>query len=272
VIIIDGKKISEEILANLKYFFQNKQMAMGAISVGDKEKGEIFIRQKQKVANYLGINFLPFHFNDDISNKELRKKINEIGKDDKIKGLIIQLPLPLKFNSQSLLNVIPINKDIDVLNERHFAQFIFQRSKILPPAVATIDYIFKKYSINLENKICGIVGIGRIIGLPISLWLIQQKVTVFIVDVQTKNPEEIIRNCDIVIGGAGQAHLINKNWIKPKAIVIDFGFEIIDNKICGDVDFDDVKEKVNLITPTPGGTGPILVAMLFQNLKKLIQK
>ena len=269
-IIIDGKKLSEEILDNLKYFFKENKAAIAAISVGDKEKGEIFIRQKQKVANNLNIDFFHFHFDENISNNNLRKKINEICKNKDLKGIIIQLPLPQKFNTQSLLNVIPIKKDVDVLNERHFAQFIFQRSKILPPAVSSIKYILEKYNISFQNKTFGIVGCGRLVGLPILLWLVQQKITTFIVDIHTLNPEEIIKKCDIVISGVGKPHLIDNRWIKKGAIVIDFGFEVVDGKMSGDINFETIKDEVGLITKTPNGTGLILVAMLFQNLKELM--
>lgn len=269
--IIDGKQISQEILDKLKPFFQKKKVAVAIVTVGDEKATEIFIKQKQKAAAYLSIEFLNFHFDEKISNNLLRQKINEISRRNFIKGVVIQLPLAPKFNANSLTNVIPMEKDIDVLNERHFAQFCLGRSKILPPAVASLKFIFDKYNVQLKDKICGVVGLGRLIGFPISIWLMKQKTTIFAVDINTKNPQKIIKKCDIVISGVGQAGLIDKKWLKNGAIVIDFGFERNENGIFGDVNFDSAKKRADLITPTPGGMGPILVAILFYNLKELLQ-
>ncbi|HOV88574.1 MAG TPA: bifunctional 5,10-methylenetetrahydrofolate dehydrogenase/5,10-methenyltetrahydrofolate cyclohydrolase [Candidatus Paceibacterota bacterium] len=269
--IINGKNLSQEILENLKSFFQKHQTALAVISVGDDSDKEVFIKQKQKAAAFLGIEFLHFHFDDKISNRLLREKVNEIARRDFIKGIIIQLPLPEKYNVNALVNVIPIEKDVDVLNERHFGQFALGRSIVLPPAVATVSYILEKYRISFQDKIFGIVGLSRLVGLPVSIWLLEQKQTVISADIYTQNPSQLIKNCDIVISGAGQPNLINKNWLKDQSAVIDFGFEKKDGKVWGDVDFESAKEKASYITPTPGGTGPILVAMIFKNLKELME-
>lgn len=268
--IINGKNLAQEVLDELKNFFLRYKIAVAVISIGDREEGVSFIKQKQKAAAYLGIEFFHFHFDKKLSNKTIRKKINEISKKNFIKGIVLQLPLPEKFNTNALANVIPINKDVDVLNERHFGQFCLGRSKILPPAVESLKLVFEKYQIDFQNKKIGVVGLGRLIGLPIAIWLLRQKSTVFCVDIHTENPQEIIKNCDIVISGVGKANLIDEKWIKKGALVIDFGFEKQKDTISGDVNFDSIKNKVSLITPTPGGMGPILVAMIYKNLKTLI--
>jgi len=270
--ILNGENISQEILEDLKPFFQKHKAALAAISIGDNSEGEVFIKRKKKVADYLSIEFIHFHFGEDISNKLLSKKINQIVRQNFVKGVILQLPLPKKFNTYALVNIIPPQKDIDVLNNTHFASYCFQLSVILPPAVETIKIIFEKYNINVQEKNCGVVGIGRLVGLPILIWLLQQKATVFAVDIFTKQPEKILAQCDIIITGTGSPHLINKKFVKKGAIIIDFGFSKENGKIKGDVDIDSVKKKTRLVTPTPGGTGPILVATLYKNLKTLIQK
>jgi len=270
--IINGKKLAQEILDELKNFFKRKKIAIAVISVGELKIHEAFIKQKQKAAAFLGIEFFHFHFDDKISNKILREKINEIAKRPFIKGLVLQLPLPKKFNSNALANVIPIEKDVDVLNERHFGRFCLKRSQILPPAVEVLKFILEKYKIDYKDKIFGVVGAGRLIGLPVINWLSQQKTTFFVVDINTKNPQKIIQNCDVVISGVGRAKLINKKWIKKGAVVIDFGFERSGDGVSGDVDFDSVKKRARLITPTPGGAGPLLVAMIYKNLKNLLMK
>ncbi|MGB9848063.1 MAG: tetrahydrofolate dehydrogenase/cyclohydrolase catalytic domain-containing protein [Minisyncoccia bacterium] len=268
--IINGKNLAQEILDELKNFFLRKKVALAVISIGDEKENLTFIKQKQKAAAYLGIEFFHFHFDKKLSNKTIRKKLNEIVRKDFIKGVVLQLPLPQNFNTNALANIIPINKDPDVLNERHFGQFCLGRSKILPPAVASLKFIFDKYQIDFQNKKIGVVGAGRLIGLPIIVWLLKQKCTVFTVDIHTEKPAEIIKNCDIVISGVGKANLIDDKWIKEGAVVIDFGFEKQNDKISGDLNFDSLKNKALLITPTPGGMGPILVAMIYKNLQTLI--
>ncbi|MCX8015998.1 MAG: bifunctional 5,10-methylenetetrahydrofolate dehydrogenase/5,10-methenyltetrahydrofolate cyclohydrolase [Patescibacteria group bacterium] len=268
--IINGKNLAQEVLDELKNFFLHCKIAVAVISIGNKEENTSFIKQKQKAAAYLGIEFFHFHFDKNLSNKTIRKKINEISRKNFIKGIILQLPLSEKFNTNALANIIPINKDPDVLNERHFGQFCLGRSKILPPAVESLKFIFEKYKVDFQKKKIGVVGLGRLIGFPIAIWLLRQKCTVFCVDINTENPQEIIKNCDIVISGVGKANLIDERWIKNEAIVIDFGFEKQQDTISGDVNFDSIKNRVSLITPTPGGMGPILVTMIYKNLKTLI--
>lgn len=269
--IINGKNLAQEVLDELKPFFEKHKTAIAVISIG-KEINFSFIQQKQKAAAFLGIEFFHFHFDEKLSNKAIRKQINEIAKRNFIKGIVLQLPLPQKFNAQALANVIPIEKDVDVFNERNFGQFCLGRSNILPPSVETLKFIFEKYQIPFNEKKIGVVGIGRLIGFPIAVWLLNQKCTVVAVDVNTLDPSELIRNCDIVISGVGKPGLITDNWIKEGSVLIDFGFERHQEKISGDIDFSAAKEKASLITPVPGGTGPLLVAMIYKNLKKLIEQ
>jgi methylenetetrahydrofolate dehydrogenase (NADP+)/methenyltetrahydrofolate cyclohydrolase len=272
MIIVDGKKLAQDILNNLKPFFRKNKTTIAIISVGNNEVINSFIKQKQRAADFLTIKFIHFKFNKNISNELLKIKIKKISKKKSINGIILQLPLPKKFNIQELINIIPKEKDVDVLNEENFGSFVLGKSKILPPSVEVVKFIFKKYNIDIKKKICGIFGLGRLVGFPILIWIAQQKATVFALDVFAQEPEKILKNCDIIISGVGSADLIKKNFIKPGAILIDFGASKINGKIKGDIDFNSLKEKAYLITPTPGGTGPILVAMIYKNLKKLIEK
>ncbi|HRY76791.1 MAG TPA: bifunctional 5,10-methylenetetrahydrofolate dehydrogenase/5,10-methenyltetrahydrofolate cyclohydrolase [Candidatus Paceibacterota bacterium] len=272
MVIVDGKNLAREVLDDLKPFFAVRKTALAVISVGDNPASSSFIKEKSRVAGVLGIEFLHFNFTSDVSNKFLRAKIGEIVRRDFIKGVIIQLPLPKKFNVQYLLNAIPVEKDPDLLNERSFGAFLTGRFKIIPPAAEVVKIILEKYGINPQGKVCAVFGAGRLVGLTVANWLTQEKATVFIINEFTKQPEKIAKKADILISGVGEPGLITKKMIKKGAVVIDFGYGLKNGKIKGDVDFEKVKKRSSLITPTPGGTGPLLVAALFQNLWDLMNK
>jgi len=270
--IIDGKNLAREILDDLKPFFEEKKIALAVISVGEDPAVLSFIKEKSRVAGILGIEFMHFSFTADVSNKFLRAKIGEIAKKGFIKGVIVQLPLPKKFNAQYILNAIPPAKDPDLLNERSLGAFLSGRLKIIPPAARALKFILEKYGIEPASKNCVVFGSGRLIGLAVANWLMQERAAVSVVNEFSKKPEEIAKKADIVVSGVGQAGLITKKMIKKGAVVIDFGYSQQYGKIKGDIDFDSIKKRASLITPTPGGTGPILVAMLFQNLKDLMER
>ena len=272
MVIVDGKNLAREILDSLRPFFAARKTAFAAISVGGDPAALSFIKEKSRVAGILGIEFLHFNFTPDVSNKFLRAKIGEITKRKFIKGVIIQLPLPQKFNAQYLLNAIPVDKDPDLLNERSFGAFLAGRFKIIPPAAETVKIILEKYGIATKEKTCVVLGSGRLVGLPVANWLIQEKATVFVLNEFTKNPEKIAKKADIVVVGIGKPDFVTKKMIKKGAIVIDFGYGQKNGKIGGDVDFENVKRRAGLITPTPAGTGPLLVAALFQNLRNLMKE
>jgi len=270
--IINGKNLASELIGELKPFFSERKTALAVISAGDNPAVLSFIKEKSRLAGLLGIEFLHFHFGEEISSKFLRKKINEIGRENFIKGLVVQLPLPLKFNTQYLLNAIPMEKDPDMLNERSFGSFVLGRSKILPPAVSTLKFILEKHQIDPKGKASVVLGAGRLVGLPIAVWLMQQKATVSILNEFSKKAKKFTKKADILISAVGQANLVNRKMVKRGAAVIDFGYSQKNGHFHGDVDGEEVKKRAGLITPTPGGTGPILVAMLFKNLKVLMEK
>lgn len=272
MVIVDGKNLAREILDGLKPFFSAKKTALAIVSVGANPAAASFIKEKSKAAGILGIEFLHFNFTSDVSNKFLRAEIGEIGKRDFIKGVVVQLPLPQKFNTQYLLNAIPVNKDPDLLNERSWGAFLTGCFKIMPPAAKTVKIILEKYGVVPQKKNCAVLGSGRLVGLPVANWLMQEKATVFILNELTKNPEKIIKKSDLVISGVGQPGLITKKMVKKGAVIIDFGYGQKNGKVEGDIDWKSIKKRVALITPTPGGTGPLLVAVLFQNLRDLMME
>lgn len=276
--VLNGKKLAGELLTELKKEFKKLPPPMaGAVLVGKNPASESFLKQKAKVAEFLNVNFKISRFGEKIGTKKLCKEILKLSKNEKISGIIIQLPLPKHIKMGLVLKTIDPKKDIDALSKN---------PKVLAPTVEAVKFIFQKYKIGLKNKNILVVGSGRLIGQPIYDWLNAQKsyrrsmrseVKIKIINVKQKNQlPKLAREADIVISGVGKASLINGNMIKRGlpagrhgAVLIDFGFDRKNGKISGDFDFESCAKKAKIITPVPGGMGPIMVAMLFKNLLKL---
>jgi len=272
--IINGKKIAQKILDDLEKEIKNidKPLRLAAVLVGDSEDLMKFLELKQKAAAGIGIDFRIYKFPENISSNKLREELNKIVKLKKNDGVIIELPLPRHLNTQYLLNVIPEEKDVDVLSQKSQGSFFVNRSKVLPPSVEAVKQIFDEYQIDLKGKHAIIFGYGLLVGKPISHWLLNQGATVSIINEFAKSPERISKQADIIISGVGKPELIKKDMVKEKAIVIDFGYNKEGVKILGDVDFQKIVDKVSLITPVPGGVGPIVVASVLRNLVVLAEK
>lgn len=279
--ILDGKKLSERILANLKKEIKNHRLKLrlAVISVGENPISQIFINQKEMACEKIGIDFKLFKFPTKIKNSELKKEISGIVKNPANSGVIIQLPLPKKFLPEEILNLISEEKDIDVLSENSLGKFYqalpsFSSKnlggqgtlKILPPTVQGILYIFKNYKIDLKGKNVVIVGAGRLVGFPLAIQLLKEKATVSVLNEFTKDAPSFLKKADILISGVGKPNLIKGNMIKRGVIVIDAGTSVKNGRLVGDVDFKSVSQRASYITPVPGGVGPLTVACLFENL------
>lgn len=289
--IIDGKKIAQEIIEKLKSQPKPEKI-FAAILVGDDKISENFLKQKEKVAKELGIDFRIYRFpappDGGLKNDNLRKEVLKIALLKKVGGVIAQLPLPEHINRHYILNVIPREKDVDVLGERALGAFYTYRNLVLPPAVGVVQEIIKNCihqpAEEIENLRVAVVGAGFLIGKPIAVWLMNQNpegkqasygVRVKELAVFEKGSDLTqLKNYDLVISGVGKAGLIKLEMLKDNAGVIDFGYSINENgKIHGDFEANSLINKLtnqpNFYTPTPGGTGPILVAKLFENFYKL---
>jgi len=264
---ISGKEIAERIIERLKS--QSKpQKTLAAILVGDNPSSISFLRQKQKIAEELGVNFEIHKFDESISESDLVKKVKEMGESENIGGVIIQLPLPKNFNRENILNAIPKEKDVDALNG----------APVLPPAVEVAREILETINYKLETGKIAVVGLGFLVGRPISEWLKGNPSTglrarcaeLYLLDIG--DSLDVLKNADLVITGVGKAGLIKPEMLRNGAVIIDFGYDSVNGKISGDFDINNLKanEAEGLTyTPTPGGTGPILVAKLFENFYKL---
>ena len=264
--IIDGKKIADEVLAELKNEISDKglELSLGAVLVGDDPEFKKFVELKGKAADRAGINFTMYRFHEKIETEELKKNILEISNWSD--GVLVELPLPKHINFEEVLSAIKIEKDVDVLSKEAQEMFYKDESKINPPAVEALKIVLERHSVDLKGKKVAVFGQGILIGKPISHWLEQQGAEVFRIRSITKNPEELSQEADIVVAGVGKPGLVNGGMVKEGAVVIDFGYGKLGGKMAGDVDSKSVSPKAKLITPVPGGMGPILIMAVIKNL------
>ena len=260
MIRIGGKKIAQKIIESLKKLPKpNKKLA--AVFVGDNSASESFLKQKKKIAEELGISFELHKLEEGISEEELKEEIREIQNNIEVGGIIIQLPLPAKFNRESVLSVLGPEKDIDALS---------LEARVLALPIEVIKDILSDQNYEIKNKIVAVIGRGRLIGQPVSEWLLEKCKETILLHSHSDLGE--LKKADLVILGIGKPGLIKPEMLKSGAGVIDFGFSMIDGKISGDLDSSQSLLGLSFYTPTPGGTGPILVAEIFKNFYKLNEK
>ena len=279
--IIDGKIIAQKIVKELKTKPGDwRKKFMGAMLVGEDPASANFLKQKEKVAQELGISFRLYKAPENVATDDLRAEVGMLSRPKNCGGFLVQLPLPEQVNKHYVLNAIPKEKDVDCLSEQGLGAFYTGRGKIAPPAVDTVAEILSSNILNSkpmrELKFI-LIGAGFLIGKPVGFWLQNRAGEVTIYDSSVKNFHPNLKEADVVISGAGQAGLFSVKDLKEGALVIDFGFNKKDEKIAGDFDPSTagsgqvslVEEKNIAYTKTPGGTGPILVAKLFENFWKL---
>lgn len=271
---IDGKAIAQKIIDELKQKPKIKKF-LAAFLVGNDPASISFLKQKEKIAGELGIDFRLYKHPESITSDDLREEIGKITNHKTCGGALIQLPLPKTINAQYVLNAIPREKDIDVLGERALGAFYTGRNPALPPAVGAVDQIIKTYNLQLTNLQTVILGRGVLVGKPIAIWLIRQVAELAVFTSKTENMAKKLKNYDLIITGVGRAGIVKPEHLKEGAGIIDFGYELKDGILRGDLDAANLKDthsklptpnsQLRFYTPSPGGTGPILVAKLFQN-------
>lgn len=266
--IIDGKAIAGDIIARLKKLPQPGKF-FGAVLVGDDAASVNFLKQKEKVAKELGLEFRLYQLPITITTDDLRKEISRLAAPKGCGGFIVQLPLPESINRYYVLNGIPKEKDADLLSESALGKFYTERSTIAPPSVGTVEEILKLEKRDLRDLKVVMVGAGFLIGKPIGFWLQNRIAELVVLDASVKNIHHKLADADIVISGTGQPGLFSAKHLKEGAVVIDFGYGRANGKVSGDFDPEGADAKNIHYTKTPGGTGPILVAKLFENFYSL---
>ena len=275
--IIDGKRISEGILSALKSRPKPEKF-FGAVLAGDETTSLNFLKQKEKTARELGVDFRLYQLPYEMKTDELRREIGRLAGAKTCGGFIVQLPLPESVNKHYILNAIPKEKDVDFLSEAALGAFYTGRSSAVPPSVGVVEEILKLERRDLRDLKVVLVGAGFLIGKPVGFWLQNRVAELTVLDSNVGDFRDRLKNANIVISGAGQLNLFSARDLKEGAIVIDFGFnqketrnekEEIKKTIVGDFAPEGANERNIDYTKTPGGTGPILVAKLFENFYTL---
>lgn len=271
VIILDGNKLSEKILDELKKKIEasSKRIRLAVVLVGQDPVSLKYIEQKKKACKKIGADFRLYQFSENISTRKLRRELANITKATINTGIIIQLPLPEDINRQYILDAIPSEKDVDLLSSSSLGKFYTGKLDILPPTAGGVLRLLDEYKISIKGKNVVIVGAGSLVGKPLSILMMQKEATVTVCNNFTKNLGELTKKADILVSGVGKPGLITGKMVKNGVVIIDAGFSTIDKGVRGDVDFDSVAEKASYITPVPGGVGPMTVAVLLSNLIKL---
>lgn len=266
--IIDGKQIAADIREKLKQKIASLPVApqLAIVLVGNDEPSLIYVRNKQKAAAQIGLQSQLYHMDEDTSEEELLNVIAKLNADKQINGIIVQLPLPKQLNTNRIINAISPLKDVDGFHPYNTGMLQNNEQPYFIAATPLgVMKLIKSVNQNLSGKNVVLIGASLIVGRPLATLLLNQECTVSITHAQTKNIKELTTKADILVAACGVAKLVKADWIKENAILIDVGINRDGGKLCGDIDFEDVKEKAGAITPVPGGVGPMTIAMLLSN-------
>lgn len=268
--IMDGKALKNEILSCLTEETKtlDKVPTLCVIQVGDDEASNVYINQKRKMCNEIGYNFIHEKYDDSITEEELLKNIDRFNSNDNIDAILVQMPLPSRINEKNIQNAVSKYKDVDGLNDNNIIDLINGRDALYPCTACGIVSLLDKYGVTLEGSNVVIVGRSSLVGMPLFHMLENRNATVTLCHSKTRNLQAITKNADIIISATGVKGLIKEDMVGDNTVIIDVGITRENGKLYGDVDFDSVSKKASLITPVPGGVGPMTIASLAQNVLK----
>ena len=268
--IMDGKSLKGEILSGLAEEVKalDKVPTLCVIQVGDDEASNVYINQKRKMCNEIGYNFIHEKYDDSITEEELLKNIDRFNSNDNIDAILVQMPLPSGINEKIIQNAVNKYKDVDGLNDSNIVDLISGKSSLYPCTACGVISLLDKYGVILEGSNVVIVGRSSLVGMPLFHMLENRNATVTLCHSKTRNLADITKNADIIISATGVKGLIKEDMVNNNAVVVDVGITRENGKLYGDVDFDNVSKKASLITPVPGGVGPMTIASLAQNILK----
>lgn len=269
--ILDGKALSLEIKNQLKEkiaeFKQkyNKEITLAVILVGENPASKIYVNNKIKAAEYVGIKSLSLKLPEDSTQKEVEDLILSLSNDNNIDGILVQLPLPKQLDEDYLLNLIPVSKDVDGFTEINSGKLSQGKDCLLPCTPAGIIELIKSENIKLAGKNAVVIGRSNIVGKPIANLLLKENCTVTVCHSKTNNIGDFAKKADVLVVAIGKPCFVTADMVKDEAVIIDVGINRTDNGLKGDVDYESVKDKASFITPVPGGVGPMTIAMLMKN-------
>lgn len=276
--LIDGKKISQEIKNELKEKVTvlkaaGKTGALAVIQVGEDPASSVYVRNKKNACAYIGIESLAYELPESTTEEELLKLIEELNQKEEVKGILVQLPLPAHICEDKVIQAISPKKDVDGFHPQSVGAMTIGERGFLSCTPAGIIQLLKRSDVDMEGKHCVVIGRSNIVGKPMALLMLRENATVTIAHSRTKNLPELCKQADILIVAIGKPRFIGAEYVKEGAVVIDVGIHRNENnKLCGDVKFDEVEPIASAITPVPGGVGPMTIAMLMSNCVQSIEE
>jgi len=286
-IIIDGKAAAISIMEAVKKEVEERLTkdlpipGLATVLVSEDPASQSYVRAKHRACDETGIKSFAINLPADISQQKLEGVISDLANDSKIHGILVQLPLPSRFDEERILNAIPLEKDVDGFHPINIGRLAQKgRQPLFTPCTPSgIIYILKKYTNTLEGKRAVVIGRSNIVGIPVSLLLLRENATVTICHSRTKNLPLIAKEADILVAAIGKPEMVKGDWIKPGAVVIDVGVNRVDDsskkrgyRLVGDVAFEEAIEVASAITPVPGGVGPLTIAMLMKNTLTAVKR
>lgn len=269
--IIDGKAISANVKAQVKAEAdklkeQGIEIGLAVVIVGNNPASRVYVNNKKKACAEVGFNSYEYALPEETTQEELLDLVKKLNEDDKVNGILVQLPLPEHIDENAVINTIRPEKDVDAFHPENVGHIMIGDFNFLPCTPAGVMEMLAQSGIETEGKDCVVIGRSNIVGKPMAMLLLHKNATVTICHSRTKNLAEICRRADILVAAVGRAKFVTADMIKDGAVVIDVGMNRLESgKLCGDVDYDDCFEKAGYITPVPGGVGPMTIAMLMKN-------
>ncbi len=277
-VIIDGKKVSTQIKDELKekvaqYKEKGVEITLAVIQVGNDPASCVYVGNKKKACEYVGIRSLAYELPEDTTEEELLELVRSLNEREDVNGILVQLPLPKHIDEDKVIKTIAPQKDVDGFHPESVGALSIGQKGFVSCTPAGIIQLLKRYDIEIDGKECVIIGRSNIVGKPIAMLLLRENGTVTVCHSHTPDLKAVTKRADILIVAIGKSKFITSDYIKEGAVVIDVGMDRDENgKLCGDVDFADVKEKAGAITPVPGGVGPMTIAMLMNNCVESVEK
>lgn len=269
--IIDGKRISQEIKDELKEKVERlkaegREAALAVIQVGNDPASSVYVNNKKKACAYIGIRSLSYELPEETTEEELLALIDRLNKDDAVNGILVQLPVPPQIHEDKIIQAISPKKDVDGFHPENVGKLVIGEKGFVSCTPAGIIQLLKRSNIGIAGKNCVVIGRSNIVGKPMALLMLRENATVTIAHSKTSNLKDICKEADILIVAIGKPQFITAEYIKEGAVVIDVGIHRDENnKLCGDVKYDEVSAHTSAITPVPGGVGPMTIAMLMNN-------
>lgn len=269
--IIDGKAISAQIKDEVKETIsqlkaQGKSVCLAVIQVGNDPASSVYVGNKKKACAYVGIESLSYELAEETTQEELLSLIRELNEKKEVNGILVQLPLPGHIDENAVIRAIDPKKDVDGFHPQSVGALCIGQPGFVSCTPAGIIELLKRSGVEITGKECVVIGRSNIVGKPMALLLLRENGTVTVAHSRTKNLKEVTKRADILIVAVGKPKMITRDYVKEGAVVIDVGIHRNENnKLCGDVDFEDVAPVCSAITPVPGGVGPMTIAMLMYN-------